>query len=248
VRAHHDLARLLRSWDLTVLSHPWVLGPRRDAAVMVSGNAMAHVYVELAHCERPWWPALARRWEWLAVQLLERESVDLLLLPHSSRECEVRARGRGSARVLLDGAGDGARYTYRPEVGNPLGVGSLTALSSEEVHDATAASPYPDGVVQIAHLAGSVRAGDLILSASPGWDFRNRWEPIPHASAHGALHRDHMVVPVLMSRAPSRAPRRTVDVMPSVLAALGRPIPPGLDGRSCIGALPPLLALTCSRR
>ncbi len=97
---------------------------------------------------------------------------------------------------------------------------------------ATRHTDYPDSVVQIARLAGSERAGDLILSASRDWDFRARYEPIPHVSSHGALHREHMIVPLLLDRPPSRTPRRTTDVMPSALDALGLAIPPGLDGES----------------
>ena len=47
VRTHEDLAGLLTSWGLRVLAHPWIFGTRRNTAVMVSGNAMAHVYLEL---------------------------------------------------------------------------------------------------------------------------------------------------------------------------------------------------------
>jgi len=78
----------------------------------------------------------------------------------------------------------------------------------------------------------SPRSGDLILSASRGWDFRAKYEPIPHVSSHGALHREHMMVPLLLNRAPPRRPRRTVDIMPSALAALGIAPPPGIDGLS----------------
>ncbi|HJQ22109.1 MAG TPA: hypothetical protein VJ867_17325, partial [Gemmatimonadaceae bacterium] len=59
-------------------------------------------------------------------------------------------------------------------------------------------------------------------------------EPIPHVSSHGALHREHMLVPLLVDRQPARMPRRTVDIMPSALAALGREIPAGLDGQSFV--------------
>jgi hypothetical protein len=41
-----------------------------------------------------------------------------------------------------------------------------------------------------------------------------------------------MMVPLLVNRPARRTPRRTVDVMPSALAALGRPVPDGLDGES----------------
>ena len=86
--------------------------------------------------------------------------------------------------------------------------------------------------MQIATLVGSSRSGDLILSAAPGWDFRARYEPIPHLSAHGALHRDHMLVPLLMNQAPARTPRRTTDLFASTLQALGAPRPARLDGTS----------------
>jgi hypothetical protein len=53
-------------------------------------------------------------------------------------------------------------------------------------------------------------------------------------SSHGALHRDHMLVPLLLNRPPAAAPRRTVDVMPSALSALRKAVPAGLDGESFI--------------
>jgi len=53
-------------------------------------------------------------------------------------------------------------------------------------------------------------------------------------SSHGALHRDHMLVPLVVNRPPAHAPRRTVDVMPSALAALGIEPPAGLDGTSFV--------------
>ncbi|HVT38142.1 MAG TPA: alkaline phosphatase family protein [Gemmatimonadaceae bacterium] len=234
VREHEDLVGLLQSWKLGVIAHPWVFGAGRDAAVMVSGNAMAHVYLDLdagnGHRGRPWWGSLAERWSWLPERLLERRSVDLLVLPLSPQECEVRARGRGAARVIVQAG----RYSYRPISGDPLGIGAHEALAGAEAHAVTGASDYPDALVQIAHLAGSTRAGEIILSAAREWDFRARWEPIRHVSSHGALHRDHMLVPLLLNRPAARIPHRTVDVMPSALSALGRAVPAGLDGVSFV--------------
>jgi hypothetical protein len=43
-----------------------------------------------------------------------------------------------------------------------------------------------------------------------------------------------MLVPLLSSAPLAGVPRRTVDVMPSALAALGRTPPPGLDGVSFV--------------
>ncbi len=243
VRAHDDLAAWFRARGHRTVAHPFTWRPGREVAVMVSGNAMAHVYLELARRDRPWWGALAGRWEATAADLLARPSVDLLLLPLDADRCAVRHAARGAAvvrRVRRPGAAGADAscfahaYHYDPQDGgDPLGLGGpLGPLDADAAHDACAASDYPDALVQIAHLAGAERSGDVIVSAARDWDLRGRYEPIPHVSSHGALHREHMAVPLLVSRPFARPPRRTADVMPSALAALGLGVPGGLDGRS----------------
>ena len=235
VREHEDLVRVVRSFGHRAMSHPWVFRLRPEVAVMVSGNAMAHLYLDLAGRARPWWPALGARWQGLVDALLERTSVDIALLPESPTRCAVLGRGRGRALVKMDVDREGRRrYSYQPETGDPLGIGALRCASSDEAWDATIESEYPDAVVQIAHLAGSSRAGEIVLSASREWDFRARFEPIPHLSSHGALHREHMLVPLVVNRPAAVAPRRTVDVMPSALEVLGITPPAGLDGESFV--------------
>jgi hypothetical protein len=217
VHTHEDLAGLLRAWGVRTRAHPWTAGPGHHAAVMVSGNAMAHVYLDLALRERPWWPRLRGRWDWLADRLLARESADLLILPIDPQTLEVRHRTRGAATIRMAHG----RYTYEPASGDPLALGPLRGLDADAAHAATATSDYPDALVQLAAVAGAARSGDLILSAARGWDLRARWEPIPHVSAHGALHADHMMVPLLMNHAPARPPRRTTDIFASAAHALG---------------------------
>jgi len=151
-----------------------------------------------------------------------------MILPTSASSCEIRSAGRGTATLDWQES----RYSYIPHGGDPLGVGELKSIDDSDAYDATFASDYPDALVQIAHLVGSPRTGDIILSATRDWDYRARYEPIPHVSSHGALHREHMLVPLLLSRPPLRAPRRTVDVMPSALAALGITAPKTLEGVS----------------
>ncbi|HKV50777.1 MAG TPA: alkaline phosphatase family protein [Gemmatimonadaceae bacterium] len=230
VAAHDDLADAIRNAGHRVIAHPWVYAARADVAVMVSGNAMAHVYLDPAQRERRWWPRLTERWAALPDMLLERDSIDLLLLPHGADRCEVRARGRGTA--FIERHRD--RIAYRPATGDPLGLGDLPPLASIECHDATLAGHYPDALVQIMTLAGAPRAGDIIASAARGWDLRARYEPIPHVSTHGALLREHMLVPLLTNHPVHRRPRRTVDVMPSALGVLGLPVPPNVDGCSFV--------------
>jgi arylsulfatase A-like enzyme len=228
VHTHDDLAAAVASTGRRTVAHPWSAGIAPDAAVMVSGNAMAHVYVELERRERAWWPALSARHEPLAEELAARESVDLLLLPHGADRCEVRSAARGTAFVERCEE----RYRYARRTGDPLGLGADVDGDADAVFDATLDGTYPDGIVQIVTLAGSARAGDLIVSSTPGWDFRARYEPIPHRSAHGALHRDHMVVPLLTNRPAPGTPRRTTDIFASALDALGVSAPERMDGRS----------------
>jgi hypothetical protein len=149
-----------------------------------------------------------------------------VLLPDCDGACVVHGRGRGEALVTFDGA----RYTYHRTAGDPLALGHDVDGDEATAYEATRTSDYPDAIVQIAHIASAPRAGDIILSAARDWDFRAKYEPIPHLSSHGALHREHMIVPLLLDAPAAQTPRRTVDVMPSALAALGVPVPPGLDG------------------
>lgn len=228
VRQHEDLVGLVRSTALRTIAHPWVYRSGADAAVMVSGNAMAHIYLDLEKRERPWWPSNNSKWQELAELLLSRASVDLMILPRSADECVVCGRGRGTALMRWNGAG----ISYEPLTGDPLGTGEQYNLDAYEAYDACIATDYPDALVQIANLVGAQRSGEIILSASRDWDYRAKYEPIPHVSSHGALHREHMLVPLLVNRPVPGLPRRTVDVMPSALKALGIATPSGLDGQA----------------
>jgi hypothetical protein len=225
---HEDLIALLDEWGHSTLSHPWAFNTRADVAVMVSGNAMAHLYLNLEETTRPWWPSLGGKWGQLVERLLSRESVDLLILPTSPSSCELLTADRGAAKL----AWRESRYSYTPTTGDPLDIGEHFSLDERHAYDATIESDYPDALVQIAHLVHSPRSGDVILSAARNWDYRAKYEPIPHVSSHGALHREHMLVPLLLNRSPEGVPRRTVDVMPSTLAALGISPPKTLDGVS----------------
>lgn len=244
VHTHDDLASLVRSLGYRVMTHPWVFTLHPDVAVMVSGNAMSHLYLDLSRRDRPYWPQLRKRWEPLVSDLLARPSVDLAMLPRSEDLTEVRSRHRGSAMVRKCRDGDTLSYFYRTHHGDPLGIGGdLNGVSAEQAYEATRDTDYPDSVVQIAHLVGAPRSGEIVLSAAPGWDFRAKHEPIPHKSAHGALHRDHMMTPLIVNKPVARKPSRTTDIMPSALTALGLPVPEGLDGESFVECATPALSL-----
>ena len=78
------------------------------------------------------------------------------------------------------------------------------------------------------------RAGDLAVFAAPGWDFTT-----VNRAGHGGLRPAEMHVPLIVAGpgvGKGTLPvARTTDVMPTILALLGRPVPPGLDGRPLVG-------------
>jgi Type I phosphodiesterase / nucleotide pyrophosphatase len=226
VASHEDLAGLIDDAGLRTMSHPWVVTLGAEVAVMVSGNAMAHLYCDVRSRARP--SMDLPRWRALCVMLLARQSVDLLAVCRGDRVV-VRTADRGDALLWHTNRG----YHYLRESGDPLGIGrDVCAATSAEAYDLTIDTDYPDSIVQLVNLVCSPRSGEIVLSAARDWDFRARYEPIRHVSSHGALHREHMLVPLLTNRPVGSAPRRTADVMPSALAALGAPMPAILDGCS----------------
>ncbi len=230
VSHHEDLAGVIDAAGFRSMSHPWVFGIAPQVAVMVSGNAMAHLYLDVASRRRT--APTDGRLRAIHDTVRALRSVDLLLVREREGTHDgvrVDSAARGSAFLSTTGG----RFSYHRDRGDPLGIGrDLEGLSADDVYDTTIETDYPDGVVQILHLVLSPRSGDIVLSAARDWDFRSRYEPIPHVSSHGSLRREHMLVPLLVNRPIRSRPRRTVDVMPSALAAMGQPIPPGLDGES----------------
>lgn len=230
VHHHDELTAVLRSAGYRIRAHPFAFLPGAEVAVMVSGNAMAHVYVELAQRRRPFGAVVAERWRDLLDLLSERDSVDLVAVPEGPDMVRVRSRLRGDALISRTGEG----FSYRHTGGDPLRLPEFERWTADAVHEASFEGEYPDAAVQLLSLAASERCGDVVLSAAPGWDFRARYEPIPHRSTHGGLHRDQMRVPLLVGRQVAGRPRRTVDVMPSALQVLGLPRGVDLDGRSFV--------------
>jgi hypothetical protein len=234
LHTHDDLAGAVRSMGYRTAAHPWEWPREPEVAVMVSGNAMAHVYVGLDQRTRPGWSALRSQWSTLADALVARASVDVALLPELDGSCLVQSAA-GAARVSCTSG----RWSYTPLTGDPFGVGTLLGLDDAAAYAAMAASDYPDALVQCTSIAASARGGDIILSSAEGWDLRSRWEPIPHHSSHGSLRRSHMAVPLLVNRVPERTPRRTTDIGATAFALVGTTKPRVLDGHAWLGVEQP---------
>ncbi|MGH7622859.1 MAG: alkaline phosphatase family protein, partial [Gemmatimonadaceae bacterium] len=145
VQQHEDLARLVADAGYRTIAHPWVFAVEPDVAVMVSGNAMAHLYLDLSSRQRL--DAASARWRPLVDLLLARPAVDLCILtsPVTGR-ATVKCATRGDAFI----SNDGDRFHYRRASGDPLGLGcDLEGVCAETAYDATMDTDYPDGVVQI---------------------------------------------------------------------------------------------------
>jgi hypothetical protein len=215
VHSHLDLAAEFRARGTKVRSHPWTLPDRSRAAVMVSGNSMAHVYLGLDDRARQHWTALRPRWRAETEWLWTHPAVDLLAAQTSANTVAVWKQGQhGEISRTRRG------FSYRHVGGDPLGMETFEDRCDEAVHERTRATDYPDSVAQLAQLVLAPRSGDLVISAAPGWDLRRRFEPIDHVSSHGALHAAHMLVPLVGNRRPQIHPRRTTDVFTMVSRAL----------------------------
>lgn len=217
VQGHFDLGpRMEEELGLKVAFHSmnaWRIKP--DAICAVSGNAMAHLYLNTVVPELSEW-------------LLAEPAVDIVAAREPDGSIFVESR-RGRAHLNETPTG----LSYRPLVGDPFGYDALPQeMGHEEALAATAASDYPDGLLQLAQIFRSPRSGDVIVSAAPGFDLRERFERPEHRSSHGALYAAHMNVPLAISAPLEPGALRTADVFSMVLEHLQIDEPAGVDGRS----------------
>lgn len=257
VREHFDLpVRLERDHDLRVAYHSgraW----RHDAELVacVSGNAMAHVYLR---GEREWDAGPLTRGEieaaapGVAERLLGEPAVDLVI-SRIDRSGGASSVGSAAAllveshrgRALLREGDGGVHYELPHGVADPYGYGPLPEwMPLDEALKLTRDSDYPDGLLQTAQIFRSQRTGDLVVSAAPGYDLRERFERPEHLSSHGALHGQHMSVPLAISASVSEGAMRTADVFGTVLQWLGRNRTTGVDGQSRLTAAGSALSAT----
>ena len=231
MREHSDIAVLLERDGIRTLRHPlhvWRRGAQ--VATMVSGNASAQLYFEpRSGRDRP------RTEGELPQPLVER----LLELPAVRiAACRDESAG-GAAGVVVRTRSGRARLTqasgvirYMPEVGDPLGLGGQLELDDREMLSRSRTTDLPDAPRQLLQLLRSPRAGDLVLAAAEGADFRGPWEIPEHRAGHGSLIARHMEVPIASNTPLPGAPIRTVDLMPTILEYLDVAVPQGvaLDG------------------
>lgn len=200
-----------------------------DAASLISGNAMANIYVK----SKDGWGRKSTFEELVGLvdNFIERPEVDIVAgLDHKGRS-RIKST-MGEAVTWLDKDGN---INYQKIKGDPFNYNGMPKkMSSEEALAHSFNTEYPDALLQIIQLLESPRTGDLILSASPGYDLRAKHENPEHRSSHGALFRDHMLVPLVMNAKVNKEFIRTVDIFPTILSFLGQSIPNNIDGISLV--------------
>jgi hypothetical protein len=232
VHTHLDLADWFRARGVPTLSHPvlWERNPR--AAVMVAGNGSAMVYARPGEPREARWPIERLREPGtfgshgdLVEQLLAEEAVGLLAAESGDRGVWVGSAAGAASLRRREG-----EIHYEPLTGDPLGVGGALRGTDRQWLEATWDSEWADAGYHLLDQFRAGRAGDLLVVAREGHDFRRRFEIPEHRAGHGSLARSHMQTPVWSSERILPRPLRTVDLYPAMLDWLGVPVPPGIDG------------------
>lgn len=234
VHGHFDVACWLEARGVPTLRHPvlWRRHPR--AAVMVAGNSAAAIYLHPGGGAGPRLSLDALRrpdtfgtGQDMVAALLAEPAVGLL----------AAENGAGGVRVASrDGEADLSRtdegLVYTPDTGDPLDVGGAFRGTRSAYLAQTLGGRYPDAGVHLLDQFSSPRAGDLVLAATEGWDFRDQWEVPEHRSGHGSLIASHIMTPLWSNQPLADRPWRTADVFPTILDWLGVTVPSGVDGVS----------------
>ena len=227
---HLDLADFLRGKGLKTLAHPNTFTRSPEAAVMISGNSFGSIHIlkngsdDVLRGDDVKSGLGADVFE----SLIARQEVDFVAWRGEQNEYWVESEN-GRARIAQNGG-----LTYLPVTGDPFGLGKIDKpLNDLQALAATFDSTYPDALVQIEQLFRSRRAGDLVVSANPGFDLRDFWEIPEHHGSHGSLHREHMLVPFLYNQQGwDERPARTADIFNTILKWMGKEVRENSDGKA----------------
>jgi predicted AlkP superfamily phosphohydrolase/phosphomutase len=212
---HFELCDFVEKMGFRTFVYPKVYQTNNDAACMVSGNSMAHLYFKNGEWKkRLSYEELASRN--MIAPLLEQPAIDILISKSSSGSVVISSK-RGLAEI----SGSKGALQYQVVTKDPFGYPE-NLDPKNDYFDATISTDYPDGIMQAWQIMQASRAGDLIVTAAIGFDLRDRFEIPEHFSSHGSLHREHMAVPIMINRKiETSVPKRTVNIFPTILKLMG---------------------------
>ena len=144
------------------------------------------------------------------------------LIAGQSEDGSIIVRNR-LGKSLVSAANGTISYEF--DAVDPLGYNTCYHnLSSREALIETYDTKYPDGLVQLLQIFRSSRAGDLVLSAEPGYDLRARYEYPEHRATHGGLTAEQMLIPLAVNFPIETDFIRSVDIFPTALNQFGHQI------------------------
>lgn len=230
--SHFDSVEFMNRLGYKTLSYPNIFRfyTNADAANMISGNAMTHIYVRSPRGweQRSTYEELTE----LVNSFLERPEVDLVAGIDDEGKVRIKSE-KGEAVSWLDEEGFVRYHGIRND---PFGYEPLpNRMSTYEALERSFSTGYPDAILQVNQLLESPRSGDLLVSAKPGFDLRAKHEKPEHRSSHGSLSSEHMHVPLSVNFKVGRKYLRTVDLYPTILGLMGHQIPGNIDGVSVVG-------------
>ena len=227
---HFDLVNFIQSKGKSVFHYPMIhqkIYKDFDAAVMVSGNSMAHIYLKNGDS----WshPYVQNDHNNIINGLLLHDAIDIVL--SKNLKGGVNIISRNGKAIVKD---QESSIYYQPLENDPFNYSLPEGhYTYNDILERTFNTTYPDSLTQILQLFNSNRCGDIVVSASNGWDLRDKFEYPEHKSSHGSLMAQHIKVPLISNRKiTSKAIARTVDVFPTILDFLNISAVNKIDGRS----------------
>jgi len=176
---------------------------------MVSGNGMINLYIKDPDKKDDWGTKLhidkCKELGYVSA-LLELKGIDFIA-GRTKDGVEVLSReGKG---IISNSSGIKYEFTGK----DPLRYDrNILVQNKDEALKETFDSYFPDGLVQLLQIFDAERSGDMVISATPGYDLRRRYEFKEHHATHGALNAEQMLIPFASNHDIGKEYVRSIDI------------------------------------